>query len=203
MALLRTGPQTVRALAQELGLTENAVRTHLADLDRDKIVRQGPDQKGHRKPFQTFEITEEAEHSFSRAYPGVLETLVGLLETKLPPEELNEILCQVGRNLAARHPEVAYGSIEERAENAVTKLNALGGSGRVEKDGEDLVIKTNGCPLKGLTAKHPNCCCIAASMLDQLIGSDVKDECEHGPNPKCRFRVPMHVTSPESRRTEK
>jgi predicted ArsR family transcriptional regulator len=198
VSLLRQGPQTVRALSKELGLTENAVRTHLADLDRDKIVHQGPDQKGHRKPFQTFEITEEAEHSFSRAYPGVLETLVSLLESKLPAQELNEILCQVGRNLAPRHSEVAHGSVDERAENAVSKLNALGGSGRVEKEGEDIVIKTNGCPLKGLTAAHPNACCIAASMLGELIGSEVRDECEHGPNPKCRFRVGMHVTHPQS-----
>jgi len=190
VAILRArGPLTVRDLAFVVGLSQNAVRVHLAALENDNIVRQGATQAGFRKPSQTYEITEEAEHSYSRAYPGVLEMLVRLLEDKLPEEELNGLFVEVGRNLAPRHAEVAFGSIRERVDNAVNKLNALGGSGRVLEEEGQIVIRTNGCPLRGLTSGHPNACRIAASMLDKLVGANVADRCEHGSEPKCCFVV--------------
>ena len=39
--LLRRASRTVEELAQALGLTDNAVRAHLATLERDGLVRQG------------------------------------------------------------------------------------------------------------------------------------------------------------------
>lgn len=41
VTLLRRGSRTVDELAGTLGLTDNAVRAHLAGLERDGLVTQG------------------------------------------------------------------------------------------------------------------------------------------------------------------
>src|SRR3712207_8581849 len=54
VALLRRGTRTVEELAAALGLTDNAVRAHLAALERDGLVRQaGPPGPGARPPSPT------------------------------------------------------------------------------------------------------------------------------------------------------
>jgi predicted ArsR family transcriptional regulator len=189
VGLLRRGLKTVQELAGELQVSSGAVRVQLANLERDGIVRLGPTQRGHRKPFQTYELTEEAETAMSRAYPPVLVALVSLLERRLPIAELEELLCQVGRGLATRHGEVAVGSVTERTHNAATKLNSLGGNAQVEELEDRLVIRTSVCPLRALTAQHRAACEIATCMLTELIGAPVNHVCDYDGTPKCRFVV--------------
>ena len=49
--LLRRGSRTVEELAVELGLTDNAVRNHLALLERDGVVRQVGVRRGKGAGF--------------------------------------------------------------------------------------------------------------------------------------------------------
>jgi DeoR family suf operon transcriptional repressor len=192
VALLRGGVRTVQALAEALDVSPGAVRVHLTNLERDGIVQLGSAQKGFRKPFQTYELTEEAEHAMSRAYAPVLAMLVNLLERRISKEELQELLCLTGRSLAARHGEVAHGTISERTRNAVNKLNSLGGNAHIEETEDQLVIRTSACPLRTVTTGRPEACCIATCMLAELIGSNVSHECDHSGSPRCRFVVSKH-----------
>src|SRR5438045_8628698 len=66
--LLRTRERTVNELAAELRLTDNAVRAHLASLERDKLVSQLGMKPGVRKPNTTYALGPAGEHSFQKAY---------------------------------------------------------------------------------------------------------------------------------------
>ena len=46
LSLLRRGPRTVEELARELDLTDNAIRAHLATLERDGLVTQAGLRRG-------------------------------------------------------------------------------------------------------------------------------------------------------------
>jgi predicted ArsR family transcriptional regulator len=83
--LLRGGRKTVDELAAALGLTDNAVRMHLAGLERAGLVRaEGVRRSGMAgKPATIYEIAPEAEPGFSRAYAPVLATLVEVLGDRL------------------------------------------------------------------------------------------------------------------------
>ena len=50
VTLLRQGHATVEDLARALGLTDNAVRAHLAALERDGLVVQSGLRRGTGKP---------------------------------------------------------------------------------------------------------------------------------------------------------
>ena len=65
LELLRTRECTVNDLAEELRLTDNAVRAHLASLERDRLVVQSGMKPGFRKPHATYALGPEAEQLVS------------------------------------------------------------------------------------------------------------------------------------------
>jgi predicted ArsR family transcriptional regulator len=86
VTLLRRADRTVEELAQELDLTDNGVRVHLATLERDGIVRQRGSKRhgsGGGKPAYIYELTPEAEELFPKAYEPVLSQLLDVLAVQL------------------------------------------------------------------------------------------------------------------------
>src|SRR5229473_6511789 len=100
ITLLRGATKTVNELAEELELTDNAVRAHLLSLERDGLIRQSGVQRGTRKPHFAYELTTEAETLFPKAYDALLNQLIAVLKTRLTPKALKAVLQEVGRSLA-------------------------------------------------------------------------------------------------------
>ena len=103
VSLLRRGARTVEELAGALGLTNNAIRNHLATLERDGIVRQegirrGP---GAGKPAIVYELDPDAEPLFSHAYAPVLAAVIDVLINELPAAQAEALMRRVGHQLAA------------------------------------------------------------------------------------------------------
>src|SRR4051812_29626252 len=101
VGLLRRSGMTVDELAAALELTGNAVRAHLARLERDGIVMRASMRRGLSRPAVVYGITAEAECALSRAYVPVLTQLLHLLARKLQPAGLGALMRQVGRGLVA------------------------------------------------------------------------------------------------------
>ena len=68
------------------GITDNAVRFHIATLERTGTVRRNGTVrgKGAGKPAVIYELTESAEELQSRAYAPVLAACVEELAARLP-----------------------------------------------------------------------------------------------------------------------
>jgi predicted ArsR family transcriptional regulator len=133
--LLRRSNRTVEDLARALDLTDNGVRAHLAVLERDGIVRQRGSVRrssGGGKPAYVYELTQEGEDLFPKAYEPTLRRLLDILSDQLGPEESEALLRLVGRRLAGEHSTRADGS-HARLETAVEVLNELGGLAELEE----------------------------------------------------------------------
>ncbi|HKO14903.1 MAG TPA: ArsR family transcriptional regulator [Gemmatimonadaceae bacterium] len=193
VALLRRADQTVDDLARELGLTDNAVRTHLATLERDGIVRQDGVRRGGGvgKPATIYELAPEAEPGFSSAYVPLLRTVLDTLADQLTPAELQQLMREVGRRLAAEQPDSSGSrSLRARVELASQLLNDLGGATSVEEERGALRIQGFGCPLSAVVSSRPEVCQAVQTMLTEMVGSEVRECCSHGDRPSCCFAVP-------------
>src|SRR5688572_21926167 len=121
LALLRRGSRTIDDLAAALRLTDNAVRTHVAALERDGLVQQRGFRPTRGKPAFAYEVAPEAERLFTNAYVPVLTQLVAVLGERMSPGAFEALLREVGRRLAeARGP--SPGGLRDRAEVAATVL---------------------------------------------------------------------------------
>lgn len=187
VALLRGTTKTVNELAEELGLTDNAVRAHLLSLERDGLVAQSGLQRGIRKPHFAYELTPEAEKIFPKAYDAIVNSLIAVLKERLASPELEDVLRKAGRSLAGHQTPAA--DLESRAGQALIALEAIGGAARLEREGEKLLIKSGSCPLAAAVAEHPEVCQLAEALLSEIIGAKVREHCERENAPRCRFEI--------------
>jgi predicted ArsR family transcriptional regulator len=188
MGLLRRGRMTVDEMAGALGLSGNAVRPHLAVLERDGLVQQGETRRGPSKPARTYLITAEAELLFSRAYVPVLTQLLHVLDERLDPQEFDRIMRDVGRRLMADRPR-PNGDLRQRAEAASELLNDLGGLARVEEHDGGFLIRGYGCPLSAATQRHPEACNAVESLLSEFAGIPVSKCCDAEDRLRCCFEI--------------
>jgi predicted ArsR family transcriptional regulator len=191
VTLLRRSNRTVEDLARALDLTDNGVRAHLAVLERDGIVRQRGSVRrssGGGKPAYVYELTQEGEDLFPKAYEPTLRRLLDILSDQLGPEESEALLRSVGRRLADEHTTRAD-SAHARLEAAVEVLNELGGLAELEERNDTVVIRGYSCPLAGVTPDHPEVCRMAESLVGEVAGVPVHERCDRGERPRCCFEV--------------
>ncbi len=191
---LRSGPCTVEELARKLHLTDNAVRAHLATLERDGLVRQSGVRRGARKPHFTYTLTADADRLFPKAYDALLNHLISALKGRLSSREIEKVLREVGRAIAANAPKGHSNGLESRVQNALRAFKSIGGTAKVEKHEDMMVIKSNGCPLAAAVRVHPEVCRLAEELVAEIVKVPVKEHCHREERPQCRFEISTHST---------
>ncbi|CAN5247310.1 transcriptional regulator [soil metagenome] len=191
VSLLRCGTSSVEELSQQLELTDNAVRSHLATLERDGLIERGGVIAGARKPQVAYQLTDEERHLFPKAYQALFNQLLTILKLRLAPDELSEILREVARGLAAdRTPKEANESVESRTERAVKVMEELGGVAIPVKAEDKLLLQSgSGCPFSDSVAQHPEVCRLAETLLSEITGFEVREHCTRGKSPRCAFEI--------------
>lgn len=188
LRLLRRPPQTVTGLADTLGLTDNAVRIHVAALGRDGIVEQvGTHRDTGGKPARLYALTKEGEELFPKAYATVLGGLVEEIAKRDGWEHGLELLRGVGEQVARGVP--TPGDAGGRVAAAATALRSLGGDVEVQRTEGGWWLQGYGCPLSAVTARHPQVCALATALVEQITGMPVTECCERSDRPRCAFRV--------------
>jgi predicted ArsR family transcriptional regulator len=188
LRLLRRSRHTITSLAASLRLTDNAVRTHVAALERDGLVKHvGSQRDTGGKPARVYALTAEGEELFPKAYALVLGGLVDEIARAEGRERAVELLRSVGRQVGA-----GVGATEEpevRIAAAAAALRGLGGDVEVQRDNGGWVLQGYACPLSAVAAKHPEVCQLARALVEEITGSPVTECCERGDRPRCRFQV--------------
>jgi predicted ArsR family transcriptional regulator len=189
VTLLRSSPCTVEELATRLELTDNAVRAHLSTLERDGLVRQSGVRRGARKPHFTYSLTEDADRLFPKAYDALLNQLIAVLKHRLNPGEMEDVLREVGRAVAASTPNGHDASLQSRVQKALKVLEAIGGSATIEEQDGKIVIRGNGCPLAAAVSVHPEVCRLAETLVGEIVKLPVVEKCDRTSRPQCRFEI--------------
>jgi predicted ArsR family transcriptional regulator len=189
--LLRRASQTVDELAGALDLTDNAVRAHLATLERDGLVRQSGVRRGVGKPAYAYSLTDEADSLFPKAYGEVLRRVLGEVASRHGRAEVDAVLRTVGRELAeALGGRMDGAAVEQRLERVRSVLSDLGGLAEVRREGDHFVLEGYGCPLQAIVPDHPEACQLALALIEDLLGTgEVTECCRKGPRPACLFEI--------------
>ena len=186
--LLRRSRQTITGLADALGLTDNAVRTHVAALERDGIVEQvGTQRDTGGKPARVYALTGEGEELFPKAYALVLSELVEEIARADGWDRATALLRAVGQRAAAGA--AAPADREARVAAAAAALRGLGGEVEVLRTEQGYTLQGYACPLSAVTARHPQVCALAQALVEAIAGQPVTECCDRNGRPRCRFRI--------------
>lgn len=189
VTILRNATCTVDELAKKLDLTDNAVRAHLATLERDGLVRQSGLRRALRKPHFTYTLTPEADALFPKAYDELLNQLIAVLKHRLKPAEIDDVLREVGRTVAAGASAKANSTLDGRVQTALKALTELGGAADAKREKNKIVISSTSCPLAAAVTVHPEVCHLAETLVAEIVKAPVTEHCDREGRPHCRFEI--------------
>jgi predicted ArsR family transcriptional regulator len=171
-----------------LHVTRNAVRSHLAALEREGLISRRGLQPGTRRPHEVFQLTARAEKHLAHASDAALNALIEVMKKHFSAKQLCTLLNDSGGELATRFS-IPDGTLRARVQNAARLLNALGGSATVEKTGDGFCIRSQGCPLNNVVAEHPETCHLVESFLSRALKTEVHEHCDREKRSRCRFSI--------------
>jgi predicted ArsR family transcriptional regulator len=186
--LLRRSNSTVEELRHALGLSDNAVRAHLEDLDREGLARRCGMRYTGGQPAYVYELTSEAERLFPGAYEPVLQHLLDVLGEQAAPEQMEHLLRAVGRRLAEAKP-APPSDVRARLAVAIQTLNDLGGLAELKEQEQTYLISGYRCPLASVVPGHPQVCQLSETLLSEMIGLPVRECCERDGAAHCCFEL--------------
>lgn len=175
--LKRSQPRTAKDLAAQLGVSPNAVRHHLKELEAETLVSYGREQRGVGAPTFAYRLTPQGEALFPRRYE---ETLTELLE---------RVSEQQGREVAVALFVDHYADLTRRLEaeladvsparrlDVVTRVLSDGGymaewNGGPEDNGFRLA--EHNCALRAVAERFPEICAAEERFLQRVLAATVE-----------------------------
>jgi predicted ArsR family transcriptional regulator len=190
LSLLRRSRQTITTLAEALGLTDNAVRMHIAALHRDGIVEQVATQRDTGgKPARIYGLTRAGEEFFPKAYALVLGKLVDEIVRTQGRERAIELLRAVGAQAAAEAVAGKAATKQKRLEVAAGVFRDLGADVDIQQTPAGWRLQGYGCPLSAVTSGHAEMCELGRALVEEVVGGPVRECCQRGDHPRCAFEV--------------
>ena len=188
LRLLRRSGRTITSLGEALGLTDNAVRMHIAALHRDGIVEQvGTLRDTGGKPARLYGLTSQGAELFPKAYALVLGKLIEEIVRTQGRDRAIKLLRAVGAQVAAGTPRGT--NLKRRMDAVALVFRDLGADADVEKTAAGWRLQGYGCPLSAVTAGHPELCELGKALVEEVVGEPVTECCERGEHPRCGFEI--------------
>ena len=185
---------TVEELSSSLGITRNAVRQHLAALEKVGLVKKSARRLSGGRPEQLYVLTDQGHDVFPRHYAWFAQMLIEMIELEAGEEGAGERLSAMGERVAAKLRANA-----DSAENLDVKVQKL--AVVMEELGYDVkpgtgsaaenipVIEASNCVFHELAKKHPLVCKFDLALLSTFTDATIAhEECMARGGNVCRFR---------------
>jgi DeoR family suf operon transcriptional repressor len=194
--LKRAQPLTARKLVVKLGISLNAVRHHLKELEAEGLVVYRREHRGVGAPVFAYSLSPAGEELFPRRYGVALSAMLGAVVERDGREAAVRMLESYFDLLAGRMRAELQGVPQAERPDAVAKLLSEEGymaemrveggtSGRTEA-----VLTEHNCPIPAVAVRFPEICAAEARYLADVLGAEV-ERTGHilSGCPACEYRV--------------
>jgi predicted ArsR family transcriptional regulator len=185
---------TVEDFSADIGITRNAVRQHLAVLEKEHLVAKGITRPSGGRPEQLYILTDKGEDIFPRHYSWFAQMLIEMLEQEIGEEEMSTRLSAAGEKIAGklRGNNDATESLPIKIRKMMTIMDDLGYNinPRPPANIKGIpVIEADNCVFHDLAKKQPLVCRFDLALLATFTDSTVvHEECMAKGGNVCRFR---------------
>ena len=194
--LRRKGHCSAETIAADLGVTPNAVRQHLTNLERDGFVVSQPGPSTRGRPALLFSLTERADSVFPKRYGQLATMVLQEVQEMGGPEALDEVFSRVAaRHASAIEPDLAGLDFDEKLRRVVRWIGRAGTLAEQTETPEGIKVTIHNCPFRNTALKFPQVCTITPQLMSRLIGTSVSQaDSIHRHDPYCSFVVgrPRH-----------
>jgi DeoR family suf operon transcriptional repressor len=178
LVALKRAPQalTAKELAEQFGLTPNALRRHLKSLEEQQLVHYRREVRGVGGPVFAYALTRAGEALFPQAYASAL---TAVLETVREQQGTAGVAALFRRQwdalVSEARPQLAALPLAERAQ-LVAELRTSQGfmAEAVAVSPHEAIIREHHCAIRATAESFPEVCAAEKELLEQLLGVAVE-----------------------------
>lgn len=176
VALKKTPNCSAHELAEQFGVTANALRRHLKALEDDGLVRYRRDVRGVGAPVYVYTLTPAGEALFPRRYAPALASAIEAVRAQGGTAAVQALLDGQWEQLASEAAPVLAGvPAEERLPLVAELLTARGYMAEAEAGGapEGGTLRVFNCALRDIVERVPEVCAAEARFVERMLGAPV------------------------------
>ena len=198
VAVKKSQPTTAKELSVVFGVSPNAIRRHLKELELDGLVVYGREQRGLGAPTFAYSLTARGEAVFPNRYQDALTELLSHVEERAGRGEVNQMFAERFRMQAEQlKHEMADQPVEERLRRLVRWLSDGGYMAEWKTENGAITLAEHNCAIRAVAQRYPEICAAEVRFLTDVLAAGV-ERTEHitaGSN-ACTYAITVPPSAP-------
>jgi DeoR family transcriptional regulator, suf operon transcriptional repressor len=171
--LKKAGSLTTKDLASRVGVSLNAIRHHLKDLEEQELVEYQRERRGVGAPTFAYRLARAGEALFPRRYEAMLLGLLTNVVKKYGRAQAVALLEAQFTDTAQRLERELVGTGPEERLEVVARL--LSEQGYMAEGSPGTLVEHN-CAVQAVAEQFPEICAAEAKFLSAVLDADVRRE---------------------------
>jgi DeoR family suf operon transcriptional repressor len=173
--LKRSQPLTAKDLAEKLGVSANAIRHHLKELEAELLVTYGREQRGVGAPTFAYRLSSHGEALFPKRYEQTLNDLLNRVAERQGRAATTALLDDLYSDLTRRLQVELEGVAPAARLTAVARvLSDAGYMAESDAAGGAFRLAEHNCAIKSVAERFPEVCAAEAKFLQTVLAATVE-----------------------------
>jgi DeoR family suf operon transcriptional repressor len=173
--LKRSQPLTAKDLAEKLGVSANAIRHHLKELEAESLVTYGREQRGVGAPTFAYRLSSHGEALFPKRYEQTLNDLLNRVAERQGRAATTALLDDLYSDLTRRLQVELEGVAPAARLTAVARvLSDAGYMAESDAAGGAFRLAEHNCAIKSVAERFPEVCAAEAKFLQTVLAATVE-----------------------------
>ncbi len=201
LEIKKSQPITAKVLGERFGVSANAIRRHLKELEIEGVVRFGREQNGLGAPAFAYKLTEQGEALFPNGYRDALTGMLGQIAEREGRGAVVEMFERRYAQLAQRLKiELDETPAEQRLAVVARVLTEEGYMAEWHETDGVFHLAEHNCAMRAVADRFPEICAVEERFLREVLNAEVErhahivrgcNACEYAIN----FGAPRHSES--------
>jgi predicted ArsR family transcriptional regulator len=190
-------------LAEQFGLSPNAIRQQLVLLERDGLIAGRSVRRGKTKPTVEYSLTPEADRFFPQRYDKMLNAVLREIRVAGGDDAVKAVFERIGKRSAERLASGGQSQPEGQLISLVESLKSAGVTAELRTTGRGtMTLHEHSCPYASVVAENPEACSAIHTILDAVApGKAAQVESLATGGTECRFEIEMNPAERETAAT--
>ncbi len=171
----KSQPITAKELADCFGVTANAVRRHLKELEADGLVVFSRERRGAGAPVYAYRLSDDGDALFPSHYGQALSDILDLVVRTSGREGVKKMFAELFSERASKmRAELAELNVEERLEAIARFMSEQGFMAASKPNGDSISLAAHNCAMRAIAEEFPELCAAEADFLRDVLQTDVR-----------------------------
>jgi DeoR family suf operon transcriptional repressor len=175
LQIKKSQPITAKELSIAFGVSANAVRRHLKELEVDGCVNYGREQRGMGAPAFVYRLTPRGESLFPNRYEDALKGLLQHIEERAGRGEISRMFVDQFRSRSeSLKSELADQPVEVRLQRLVRMLSEEGYMAEWNTADGTIRLAEHNCAIRAVAERYPEVCAAERRFLTEVLAAQVE-----------------------------